>query len=94
VDTDQRWGEIILSLEERSVFPEGAHKGGGGFTMLVFRCRDIGNNDCRFEAREATEEELLAKIRAHYEEERGVSLIPADILDRIRRAIQVEPGST
>jgi predicted small metal-binding protein len=62
--------------------------------MLVFRCRDIGNNDCRFEAREATEEELLAKIRAHYQEEQGVQLIPSDLLDRIRRAIRVEPGPT
>lgn len=62
--------------------------------MLVFRCRDIGNNDCKFEAREATEEELLAKIRAHYQEERGTPLIPADLLERIRRAVHVEAGST
>ena len=62
--------------------------------MLVFRCRDVGNNDCMFEAREATEEELLAKIRAHYQEEQGTSLIPPDILERVRRAIRVEPGPT
>jgi predicted small metal-binding protein len=62
--------------------------------MLVFRCRDIGNNDCRFEAREATEEELLAKIRTHYQEEKGTRLIPPDLLERIRRAIHVETGST
>lgn len=62
--------------------------------MLVFRCRDVGNNDCRFEAREATEEELLAKIRTHYREEYGASLIPAELLERIRRAIRVEPGPT
>ena len=62
--------------------------------MLVFRCRDIGNNDCRFEALETTEEELLAKIRAHYQEEQGVQLIPSDLLDRIRRAIRVELGPT
>lgn len=58
--------------------------------MLVFRCRDVGDNDCRFEAREATEEELLAKIRAHYQEEKGNQLIPPDLLERIRRAIRVE----
>jgi len=62
--------------------------------MLVFRCRDVGNNDCKFEAREATEEELLAKIRAHYQAERGVPLIPPELLERIRRVIQVEPGPT
>ena len=62
--------------------------------MLVFRRRDVGNNDCRFEAREATEEELLAKIRAHYQEEQGVQLIPQDLIELIRRAIQVEPGPT
>jgi predicted small metal-binding protein len=62
--------------------------------MLVFRCRDVGDNDCRFEAREATEEELLAKIRAHYQEVQGVSLIPPEILDRIRQAIRIEPAPT
>lgn len=60
--------------------------------MLVFRCRDVGNNDCRFEAREATEEELLAKIRTHYREEYGVPLMSGDLLERVRRAIRVEPG--
>ena len=60
--------------------------------MLVFRCRDVGENDCRFEAREATEEELLAKIRAHYREEYGLPLIPPDLLERVRRAIHPEPG--
>ncbi len=60
--------------------------------MLVFRCRDVGENDCRFEAREATEEELLEKIRQHYQEVRGTPLIPPDFLERIRRAIRVEPG--
>ena len=62
--------------------------------MLVFRCRDVGNNDCKFEGRELTEEELLARIRAHYQEEQGVSLIPPETLERIWRAIRVEPGPT
>jgi predicted small metal-binding protein len=75
-------------------FSQARTKGARGITMLVFRCRDIGNNDCRFEAREATEEELLAKIRAHYQEEQGTQLIPPDLLERIRRAVHVEEGST
>ncbi len=62
--------------------------------MLVFRCRDVGNNDCRFEAREATEQELLAKIREHYREEYGTPLLPGDLLERVRRAIRVESGPT
>ncbi len=60
--------------------------------MLVFRCRDVGENDCRFEAREATEEELLAKIRQHYREVHGQPLIPPELLERIRHAIHVEPA--
>ena len=60
--------------------------------MLVFRCRDVGNNDCRFEVREATEEELLAKIRAHYREEYGTLPLSGELLERVRRAIRVEPG--
>ncbi len=59
--------------------------------MLVFRCHDIGENDCRFEAREATEDELLEKIRQHYREVNGATLIPQDLLERIRRAIHVMP---
>jgi predicted small metal-binding protein len=62
--------------------------------MLVFRCRDVGDNDCRFEVREATEEELLAKIRAHYQEEQGSQLIPPELIERIRRAIRIEPAPT
>ena len=62
--------------------------------MLVFRCRDVGNNDCVFEAREATEEELLAKIRAHYQEEQGSQLIPPELIERIKRVIRVEPAPT
>ena len=60
--------------------------------MLVFRCRDVVNNDCKFEAREATEKELLVKIRAHYQEEQGGQLIRPDLGDRIGRAIRLEPG--
>gem|GEM_PF-3866994 len=62
--------------------------------MLVFRCRDVGNNDCVFEAREATEEELVAKIRTHYREQFGTDLIPVTLLDRILRAVRIEPGPT
>lgn len=62
--------------------------------MLVFRCRDIRNHDCTFEAREATGEELLAKIRVHYQEEQSFQPIPLEHLERIRRAIRVETGTT
>lgn len=60
--------------------------------MLVFRCRDVGNNECRFETREATEEELLAKIRAHYRKEYGTSQLSGELLEQVQRAIRVEAG--
>jgi predicted small metal-binding protein len=44
---------------------------GGGDVRKYFRCGDVGNADCRWEARGRTEDELRPEIHRHLQEAHG-----------------------
>lgn len=55
----------------------------------VISCRDVGM-DCDFEARAATEEELLSLTAAHAAKEHGLTEIPEEVLTKVKAAIREE----
>ena len=58
--------------------------GGGGRT---FRCADVGNADCRWEAKGRTEDELMPQISDHARQAHGISKIDDQMRSKIKDAI-------
>jgi predicted small metal-binding protein len=56
--------------------------------MKTFRCADVGNSDCRWEAAGRTEEELMPKIERHGREAHGISKIDDSMRSKVRDAIR------
>ncbi len=55
----------------------------------IIRCRDVGV-ECNFEARAATEEEILEKWPEHGKAMHGLDVIPPELVKIIREAIRDE----
>lgn len=55
----------------------------------VLKCREAGV-DCDFEARGATEEEILQKAADHAKKDHGMAGIPPALLTRVKAAIRDE----
>jgi predicted small metal-binding protein len=55
----------------------------------LLRCRDVGM-DCDFEARAATEEEILQRVAEHAQMAHGMKEIPPEGVAKVRAAIRDE----
>ena len=58
----------------------------------VIRCRDVGV-DCDFEARGATEQEVLSQCAEHAKAAHGMNELPPDLAQKVHSAIR-EEGTT
>jgi predicted small metal-binding protein len=61
---------------------------GEGDSVKSFRCADVGNADCRWEAVGRTEDELHPQIERHGREQHGMKEIGKDMWSRIKDAIR------
>ena len=63
--------------------------------MAFLKCSDLGMKD-GFEVKDENEEELLHIIGHHFEKTHNMKTIPADMMDKIKKAItppiKVPPG--
>ncbi len=57
----------------------------------IINCRDVGV-DCDFEARGETEQEVLEQCAEHARSAHGMSEIPPEMLEKVRRSIREEPS--
>ncbi len=55
----------------------------------ILKCREIGV-DCDFEARGATEEDILKQAAEHAKKDHGMAQIPPELLTRVKAAIHDE----
>lgn len=55
----------------------------------LLRCRDLGMN-CDFEARGATEEDIMQQAAAHARREHQISEVPPELASQVRAAIRTE----
>jgi predicted small metal-binding protein len=55
--------------------------------MPSFACKDLGMA-CPFEAKAATEAELMKKIADHAKAVHKIDPVPADLMTKIRKAIK------
>jgi len=55
----------------------------------VFSCRDVGV-DCNFTARGETEQEVLQQTEEHARKDHDISVIPAEMAEKIHAAIRDE----
>ena len=55
----------------------------------VLKCRDTGV-DCDFEARGATEDDILRQAAEHAKRDHGMAEIPPDLLAKVKAAIRDE----
>ena len=55
--------------------------------MPSFKCSDTGMS-CPFETSAATESELMTKIAKHAEEAHGMKTIPADVMEKVKKAVK------
>jgi predicted small metal-binding protein len=55
--------------------------------MASFKCKDIGMK-CNFEVKADTADELLPAIKAHAAQKHGINDIPADLKEKIDKAIK------
>jgi predicted small metal-binding protein len=55
----------------------------------VVRCREVGA-DCDFEARGATEQEILDQCAEHGRTAHGMQNLPQELVDKVRAAIHEE----
>jgi predicted small metal-binding protein len=53
------------------------------------RCRDLGMN-CDFEARGATEEDIMRQAAAHAQSAHQISEMPPELASQVRAAIRTE----
>ena len=58
-----------------------------GDFLPSFKCRDIGM-DCPFEASAPSREELMAKITEHADKVHHLNPPPADLVEKIKKAIK------
>jgi predicted small metal-binding protein len=56
----------------------------------IIRCREVGV-DCDFEARGATEQEVLDKAAQHGRTAHGIEVLPPELVEKVRAAIREEP---
>ncbi len=63
-------------------------KPGEGMNVKTFRCADVGNADCRWEAVGRTEDELRPQIERHGREIHGMKEMGKDMWSRIKDAIR------
>jgi len=56
----------------------------------IIRCREVGV-DCDFEARGATEQEVLDKAAAHGRSALGIQELSPELVAKVRAAIREEP---
>ena len=54
----------------------------------TFRCADVGNADCRWEAVGRTEAELMPQIERHGREAHGINKIDDSMRNKVRDAIR------
>lgn len=57
--------------------------------IKILRCRDVGM-DCDFVARGGSEEEILEQAAHHAREAHGMAEISAELLAKVKAAIQDE----
>ncbi len=55
----------------------------------VVKCRDAGL-DCDFEARGATEDEILKQVAEHAKNDHGIAEVPPDVRAKVKAAIRDE----
>jgi predicted small metal-binding protein len=55
--------------------------------MPTFACKDLGM-DCPFEAKAATEAELMKKIAEHAKSAHQIDPVPADLMAKIKKVIK------
>lgn len=82
-------GEGERQAVQRSVSgtdPENISPGAG--TVKTFRCADVGNADCRWEAVGRTEDELRPQIERHGREAHGIRDFGKERWSRIKDAIR------
>ncbi len=60
----------------------------GGGNVRTFRCADVGNADCRWEATGRTEDELQPQIEKHGREAHGIKEFTREQWTRIKDAIR------
>lgn len=60
----------------------------GAGAERTFRCADVGNADCRWEAKGRTEDELMPQISQHAREAHGISSIDDRMRTKIKDAIR------
>jgi predicted small metal-binding protein len=60
----------------------------GAGAERTFRCADVGNADCRWEAKGRTEDELMPQIDRHAREAHGMSKIDDHMRSKIKDAIR------
>jgi predicted small metal-binding protein len=61
---------------------------GAGGNVKVFRCSEVGNTDCRWEAVGRSEEELRWQIERHGREAHGIGFFGKEMWSRIRSVIR------
>ena len=60
----------------------------GAGAERTFRCADVGNADCRWEAKGRTEDELIPQINQHAREAHGMTSIDDRMRSKIKDAIR------
>ncbi len=70
-----------------STKPSNISPGAGSYSK-TFRCADVGNADCRWEAVGRTEDELRPQIERHAREAHGWKEVGKDAWSRIKDAIR------
>ena len=60
----------------------------GAGAERTFRCADVGNADCRWEAKGRTDDELMPQISQHAREAHGMTSIDDRMRTRIKDAIR------
>ena len=59
----------------------------GAGAERTFRCSDVGNADCRWEAKGRTEDELMPQINDHARQAHGIKNIDDQMRSKIKDAI-------
>jgi len=81
--TDSALGRSEASVSGSNPTAERPGREGAG-AERTFRCADVGNADCRWEAKGRTEDELMPQIVQHAREAHGMTSID----DRMRSKIK------
>ncbi len=68
--------------------PQGPSTGTGSGNVKTFRCADVGNAGCRWEAAGRTEQDLRQQIERHGREAHGLKEIGENMWQRIRQKIR------